>query len=304
MLTLRVTVLALFCPFAFSLQAAAVQNPTDAARAETLRAIDMEKALALESAARRKTAIVLQGQSVNPVATDDEIINVIISGPPGSHLGAAMAAAIDRRGYFLTAAHVAADEPLSLVFFDGARLRALPARVVAKLSNNHKQSKLDIAVLHVSAELSEVFQWADLSKVHRSDRLLEIGRAAIHDQSKAGGIVTKGIVAPAAFVGKFRKTINLRSGGTAIRSEIPARHGDSGGPLLTLEGKLLGVECGFTKPLLRRGYEVANRPDLKWLTDIINADTNNDILRHSQLTTAEQNRDSGDPITITVPLLH
>jgi len=298
MLTLRVAVFALFCPFACSLQAATVQNPTDTARAETLRAIGIEKALELESSARRKTAIVLQGQSVSPIATTDEIIDVIISGPPGSHLGAAMAAAIDQRGYFITAAHVADDEPLSLVFCDGAQLRALPARVVAKLSNNHKQSKLDVAVLHVDAEPSEVFQWADLSKVHHSDRLLEIGRAAIHARSKVGGIV-----APAAFAGKLKKTINLRNGGTAIRSEIPARHGDSGGPLLTLEGKLLGIECGFTKPLLRRGYEVANRPDLQWLTDIINADTNSHTLRCPQRTTAEQNRDSGDPITITVPLL-
>lgn len=299
-LTLRSVLLALVCHAAVSFQAFAAQFPTDASRAETLRALDTEKARKLESAARRKTAIVLQGQAVNPFSTTNDIINVIIGGAPGSHLGAAMAAAIDRRGYFLTAAHVADDEPLSLVFCDGKQLRALPARVVAKLSNNHKQAKLDIAVLHVDAELSEVFQWADLAKARRSDFLMEIGRANILDQSKPDGVVINGVIGPIAFAGKFKKTVALRGGGIAIRSEMPVRAGDSGGPLFTLDGKLLGIMCGSAKPFLGREYDVANRPDLKWLSDTMDTDT----LPHSQLATAHQPSDSGDPIIITVPLLH
>src|ERR1051325_10387809 len=266
-LTLRGALLTIACPLAFLFQAFAAQTPTDASRTQTLRALDTGKARQLESAARRKTDIVLEGQSVNPFSTTNDIINVIIGGAPGSHLGAAMAAAIDRRGYFLTAAHVADDEPLSVVFFDGKQLRALPARVVAKLSNNHKQAKLDIAVLHVNAELAEVFQWADLAKIRRSDFLMEIGRANIVDQSKTNGVVTNGVIGPIAFAGKFEKTINLRGGGIAIRSEMPVRAGDSGGPVFTMEGELLGIMCGSAKPFLGREYDVANRPDPQWLSD-------------------------------------
>jgi S1-C subfamily serine protease len=295
----RRALLALVCPVTMMFQPFAAQIPSDASRAETLRALDTETARELESAARRKTAIVLQGQWVNPFATTNDMINVVIKGQAGSHLGAAMAAAIDRRGYFLTAAHVADDEPLSLVFFDGKQLRASPARVVAKLSNNHKQAKLDIAILHVDAELGEVFQWADLSNLHRSDPLMEIGRAKILDQSKPGGVVINGIVGPVAFAGKFKKTINLRGGGIAIRTEMPVRAGDSGGPVLALDGKLLGIACGSVEPLLGRDFVVANRPDLKWLNDLMNDDSG----PHPQMMATHENTDSGDPITITVPLL-
>lgn len=298
-LALRAALAAILCQLAFSLQAAAPQNPSDASRAETLRLLDAQKARQLETDARRKTAVVLQGQSIKPFSTTNNTIHVIIGGTPGSHLSAAMAAAIDPRGYFLTAAHVADDEPLSLVFFDGKQLRALPARVVAKLSNNHKQGKLDVAILHVDAELAEVFQWADLAQVRPSDVLIEIGRAKTLDRSKSDGTVTNGIIGPAAFAGKFKKTFNLPTGGTAFRIDMPARAGDSGGPVLTTDGKLLGIACGLAQPFFSRDYEVANRPDPKWLSDTINTDTR----PASQPLTTHQPSDSGDPITITVPLL-
>ena len=291
----RSSLLGLFFHAGILLQVFAAEIPTDSSRAETLQSIGLEKVAQLEFEARRKIAIVLTGQSVNPTATTNKSIHVIIPGAPRSHLGIALAVAVDQRGYFLTAAHVAADEPLSLVFYDGKQLRALPARVVAKLATSRHEAtkKLDVALLHVDAELTQVFQWADLSEVRRSDSLFQIGRT-LRQQSD-----TNGVVAPVAFTAKFKRKTKLRDGGTAFRMESPARRGDSGGPILTMGGKLLGIECGSVQPFLRRNYELANRPDLKWLRDAMDQDhpPSREPIEPSGTI------DSVGSLTITVPLL-
>jgi hypothetical protein len=154
----------------------------------------------------------------------------------------------------------------------------------------------------VNAELAEVFQWAELTQLRAWDLLMEIGRAKIRDTSKPDGTFTNAIISPAAFTGIFKKTIDLRGGGTAIRTEMPVRDGDSGGPVFTTDGELLGIMCGSAKPVLRREYDVVNRPDLKWLNDTINRDTN----RHAKTIAPNQPfdaADKGDPITLTIPLL-
>lgn len=303
MLMARALLLALVLQAAISSRTDAAQIPGVLSRTGTLQTIGLEKARQLEFEARRKTAIVLTGHSVKPTVTNAHTINVIISAPPESeaHLGVALAAAIDRRGYFLTAAHVAAIEPLSLIFYDGKQLHASPARVVAKVSclKHEADRKLDVAVLQVDAELDDVFEWADLSEIRRSAFLFQIGRA-IHQSSD-----THGIIGPVSFVGKFKKMIGLRGGGTAIRTDMPAARGDSGGPVLTLEGKLLGIECGSVRPFLRRGYELANRPDLNWLRDVTDRDSQP---RAREPIAIERSREldhaSGETLTITVRLLH
>ena len=67
------------------------------------------------------------------------------------------AAAIDRRGYFVTAAHCVEDRKVSLVFWNGTEPEAKAARVV--FQGKRPLGESDFAVLHVPTRLSDVFRW-------------------------------------------------------------------------------------------------------------------------------------------------
>lgn len=70
---------------------------------------------------------------------------------------------------------------------------------------------------------------------------------------------------------------NSSVGGMQICHDSPLRKGNSGGPLINLKGRLVGVnyaQCLSIEVLLRRkrrcGYAV--RPDIEWLADLIDQD--------------------------------
>ncbi|MEO5960911.1 MAG: serine protease, partial [Opitutaceae bacterium] len=169
------------------------------------------------------------------------------------------AAAIDHRGYFLTAAHnlKGVKQPWYLVIPNGNNFQILRPRLVWR-SDETNGDPPDLAVLHVSQELKHAFTWA--SEFKPGDVVYGVGIAKLPLRLQ-----------PELFAGTLlQKPVVMKN---SIPSDIfhsaPIRIGDSGGPLVSSDGQLVGVEVEFQLKgeaafhLLFGG--VVRRPDLAHL---------------------------------------
>src|ERR1043165_5506335 len=85
----------------------AAKRPDDARRAQSLQLLPHDQAHQITiKEASKKTAIVIRGMPAKFLRSDTNSVTVSIGGAPNSWLGGGIAAAIDRDGYFLTAAHL------------------------------------------------------------------------------------------------------------------------------------------------------------------------------------------------------
>src|SRR5665213_9289 len=187
----------------------------------------------------------------------------------GTIFGIGSAAAIDRRGYFLTAAHCVQKGPFLLQFFDKGHPQAGPARVVWRGDESKKQP--DLALLQVPFPLQDVFEWT--TAFTNRERIVAAGinllsNTVINHQCMAG------------------KILRLDTGSEAvvpryicISHDAPLHPGDSGGPLVSTDGGLVGINSdavigrprwlSFSVETLS---SVAERPDLEWLRQLIEQD--------------------------------
>ncbi|HUB24483.1 MAG TPA: serine protease [Tepidisphaeraceae bacterium] len=167
------------------------------------------------------------------------------------------AAAIASDGYFLTAAHCVRRQPVYLIVYQPGGLAIVAARVV--WSGPPDLPACDLAVLKVQCAVPAAF-----------------GLAADSEFNIGDCVVTTGAVGDAA--GKLLESDpNDSPGGglprtTTLIHDAPLAHGDSGGPLMTLNGNLIGIEIlvriAYFGP--RRG--IALRPDPAWLSRLISDD--------------------------------
>jgi hypothetical protein len=124
----------------------------------------------------------------------------------------------------------------------------------------------DLAILCVDRTLPKVFDWAD--SFRPGDPVVEAGK----NRDREGHFLS------AYFAGVLAKTDEDREHlphSTAFFHSAPANEGDSGGPLLTTSGRLLGVDVGGygrIGRLIVGGTELAQRPDLDWLLKTLDAD--------------------------------
>jgi len=179
-----------------------------------------------------------------------------------------MAAAIDRRGYFLTAAHGVQAGQCWLIFSRAGKVQMLRARVV--WGGAVTKTGPDLAVVKVASPLDEVFDWgadyANGKPVVAVGSSLHAHSPMVKTQCLAGKIlrVSGGGAAPASF--------------TIIAHDAPLHPGDSGGPLVSPDGRLLGIDVSVeTGMQWRRLTEVpvqatALRPELEWLWRIVEQD--------------------------------
>ena len=183
------------------------------------------------------------------------------------HFGCA--AAIDGRGYFLTAAHcVDGEEPTYLIRAEpGMPARARRARVVWR--GNHRAGGPDLAILHIPETLGHVFDWA--GDVVDNDRVMAVGL------DRAGDLI-KG---PAWLGGKILESRwpEGKDDDPTLLHDLPLQHGDSGGPLLNEQARLIGINIegrvGYLRMLLpnaRASAGVAERPDRTRIMEIIEKD--------------------------------
>lgn len=176
------------------------------------------------------------------------------------------AAAADSRGYFLTAAHCVKDSPPYLVFRSSGKLRVERARVVWRGDASRKEP--DIAILHVSHPVDHVFSWAHDLKV--GDTVLGVGPS--YEKS-----LHMGAQCFAGRTSKLTAKTQTEPHHIVISHTGPGRLGDSWGPLLSSDGRLLGinVRVGLEYSIPRLSFEqwtYAIQPDLVWLADVIDRD--------------------------------
>jgi hypothetical protein len=186
----------------------------------------------------------------------------------GTVSGIGAAAAIDRRGYFLTAAHCVKNGPISLVFLDKGQMVAQPARVV--WCGDVSKKEPDLALLQVSLPLQCVFDWMPTVTNGASIVAMGVGpvpHRPMQTQCMAG------------------KILRLAQGSEAvlphyicITHDAPLHHGDSGGPLVSTDGHLVGINCSVDVELQWKHFSIepvsgdAQRPDLEWLSQLIRQD--------------------------------
>ena len=187
----------------------------------------------------------------------------------GTVLGMGSATAIDRRGYFLTAAHCVQKGPFLLLFFDKGQPQVRPARVVWRGDDSQKQP--DLALLQVPFPLQDVFGWTPTFT--NGERIVAAGVNVLPDH----------VMKSQCMAGKI---LRLDTGSETvlphyicISHDAPLGPGDSGGPLVSTDGRLVGINSDVVigRPRwLSFSVETlssdAERPDLEWLSQLIQQD--------------------------------
>jgi len=206
-----------------------------------------------------RTALLMSG-FVFPLkaSPDDPTRYSILGGAPRY----STATAIDSRGYFLTTAHSVKDSAPNLVYHQDGHLQVVRSRIVWRGDTSRKEP--DVAILHVPRRIDLVYEWATLpatSPVAFSAGL-HSENAGVYRLSSAAGKVTH----------VSRATRRVPPTNT-IYHEAPLQRGNSGGPLVTSDGRLLGINTQIQLSILQiRPLGLAQRPDPDWIRRIIDAD--------------------------------
>ncbi|HEY0070667.1 MAG TPA: trypsin-like peptidase domain-containing protein [Chloroflexia bacterium] len=139
---------------------------------------------------------------------------------------------IDSRGYIVTNNHVVENQrSLEVIFSDGKT-------VTAQLVGTDPFS--DLAVLKVDGTMPAVATWGDSDKLEPGQPVVAIG-SALGDYQNS---VTAGVVSQVHRDIKDADSTALRD---LIQTDAAINHGNSGGPLLDLEGKVIGINVAVVR---------------------------------------------------------
>jgi len=213
-----------------------------------------------------RTAILMAGANVDrpadpasaPSAPERELT-------PGDGLGFGTATAIDPRGYLLTASHCVSRGPVYLVFSTArGHPRIERARVVWQ--GDFARNEPDLALLRIMHRLDATLEWA--AEFKRGDPVFAAGlnydQTFHFDSGCVAGEVTR--------IAHHAETAFPHD---HVFHQAPLHSGDSGGPLTTTAGRLIGINTGAGSlhvwPFSWR-VSRAERPDLAWLRRLIEAD--------------------------------
>ncbi len=133
------------------------------------------------------------------------------------------------QGYIITNAHVVEGEQSVSVAYNNGK-QVVPAKVVGVDTTG------DIAVLKVEGTVPAVAKFGDSSKLQIGETVIAIG-AALGDFRNS---VTKGVVS-----GLNRTLDNTPS--VYVQTDTPINHGNSGGPLLNLQGEIIGINTAVLR---------------------------------------------------------
>ena len=137
---------------------------------------------------------------------------------------------IGESGYIVTNSHQIEDaEEIEVIFQDETKLKA---ELVGK------DSKLDIAVLKViTTKKVKALKWGDSSKSKVGDWILTIGNLY-----GLGGTVTKGIISAKS------RDIGTGPYDNFIQTDAPTNPGSSGGPMINMDGEVIGINTAMFSP--------------------------------------------------------
>ncbi len=240
---------------------------TDLDRAKSFQALATtnHEAWQRSSTLKRRTAILIKGSRMTEVAAKDGTLAIHLVPETDGAVSWGHAVAIASDGYLLTSAHCADSTVLSLIYWDGRTGKVATPRIVARLL--HSDQAMDSVLLHIDAILPETFEWAAESDVQKGGRVLAIGSTSIAWKDASWGFVQ--LTCTAGHIASRRRSAD---NGIILFGDLPARAGDSGGPVTTVAGKLLGVHAGTEVNRLGITRSVALRPDLLRLEQLIARD--------------------------------
>jgi S1-C subfamily serine protease len=210
--------------------------------------------ISLENHLRARTALLALEVPIRRVRPDDGgdyhlEIEVEREDNKPVRMGFGSAAALTDDGYFLTARHCVSIEPVTVIVERDGAVEWAPARVVWVHPHG------DLALIHAAVRPGGVFEWAPLPEAETTVAMM--------------GCMT----GPAA--GEFRRAA-LRHGDRPARERYarivhgaPLARSDSGGPLTTLDGGLLGVNTQAGQDILSRRYSIAIRPEVEVVEELI-----------------------------------
>lgn len=139
---------------------------------------------------------------------------------------------VDKAGYIVTNNHVVEGaQSLEIIFYDGKK-------ATAKLVGTDPYS--DLAVLKVDGTMPGVATFGDSSKLEQGQPVVAIG-SALGDYNNT---VTAGIVSALHREIKDANEPSLRD---LIQTDAAINHGNSGGPLLDLDGNIIGINVAVVR---------------------------------------------------------
>ncbi len=176
---------------------------------------------------------------------------------PQGEVAIGSGAVVSADGYILTCAHVLeaaermGDKTLGALFPDGTTLEA---------KTLGRDSRRDFVVLKVEAENLPFFAWGDSSRLKRGSWVLALG----HPIGIVGIKGRRNRVPALSFGNVTSLDAQLRvvteTGGKdyngSILSNIPLAFGNSGGPLVDREGKLVGLNGAISRGTVIQAYSV------------------------------------------------
>ncbi|HEX6986605.1 MAG TPA: DegQ family serine endoprotease, partial [Planctomycetaceae bacterium] len=137
---------------------------------------------------------------------------------------------VDPDGYVVTNNHLVANaEEVTVTLQDGTEL---PAKIVGR------DPRTDLALLKVEADAPLPYvEWGDSDAVRVGDWVMAVG-----NPFRLGGTVTTGIISATA------RDINAGPYDDFLQTDASINHGNSGGPLFGMSGKVVGVNTAIVSP--------------------------------------------------------
>lgn len=214
---------------------------------------------------KQRTAVLVSG--ITSFVTDSGHHNLTLefAREPNRSVHCGQAIAIEPDGYFLTAAHCL-DHPVNyLVYSDGQRARAGIPRIVAQVFDPSKH--LDVAIIYMNVAVPHYFTWADEGEFQQGDEITELGSSTVSQLS-----ANRGLLKRACMAGQVEAVRSAASGARIVLSDLPTREGDSGGPVISRSGRLVGIHSGVVTSWLGKARAVAVRPNPSWVASVVDRD--------------------------------
>jgi len=178
-----------------------------------------------------RTAVRATGPAVVTVINQMETTGGF--GPGGGATASGSGVIIDRRGYIVTNNHVVENQSsLEVLFSDGTKLSAT-------LVGTDPYS--DIAVVKVEGDVPAVAEFGDSDLLEPGQPVVAIGSALGNFENT----VTAGIVSALhRDLDDFASSTSLQN---LIQTDAAINHGNSGGPLLDITGKVIGINVAVVR---------------------------------------------------------
>ena len=220
---------------------------------------------------KARTAFLIGGRNRVTIRGNDRNFTVNVTWKPDSEdseRNFSSAAAITDDGYFLTAAHCLESLPVRMIFSRADRLQLVAIRVVWR--GEWAKGGPDLALIHAPVRGEPAFSL--LGSDHKSpSRDVWVGGFGLFKQAQVPGRLLS--------IGPWREGPD----GARWRElwhNAPLTSGDSGGPVVDLTGRLLGVNASGEGGMVRlfgRDYVLSYRaevvsPDPKWIASLIARD--------------------------------